>query len=84
MSKCFHPEDGYCENCVKQQQLTQEEDDEGQSMSKLSDLEEELAVQAGRLLEAKLELDRNARRVKRLEAEFREVERKIRDEQGEK
>lgn len=52
-------------------------------MSKLSDLEEELAVQAGRLLEAKLELDRNARRVKRLEADFREVERKIRDEQGE-
>ena len=50
-------------------------------MSKLSDLEEELAVQAGRLLEARLELDRNASRVKRLEAEFREVEGKIRDEQ---
>ena len=49
-------------------------------MSKLSDLEEELAVQAGMLVEARLDQDRKARRVKSLEAEFREIERKIREE----
>lgn len=51
-------------------------------MSKLTNLVAESAVLAGRLLEARLEQDRNAKRVKRLEADFRAVDQKIRQEQG--
>ena len=51
-------------------------------MSQINKLAAQSALIAGRLLEARMDQDRIEQRVKDLEADFREVESKIREEQG--
>lgn len=51
-------------------------------MTTLTKLTAQSALLAGRLLEARMDQDRIEQRVKDLEADFRKVEGKIREEQG--
>ena len=51
-------------------------------MTTLAKLTAQSALIAGQLLEARLDQDRSAARVKDLEADFCEVEKQIREEQG--